>query len=296
MKNPSFLWCALFLLSCDTKKISPTPNKPTPATQPQSASAPSSVATKPASMVASAPASVPIDPLVRERIEVDIAGAKETWSLRWNKPPSPYCDNPEDAMTCPCTGFGYGESASLSLLRERPGKATETLLLDQFFSDGTVPSTTSFLPKQLFADGDMGLDAEEMKERLAKRPVVKIMELNDYNRDGLAAEFVLQVGAGPCGHRSGVLVGVDTNGGPLKVFGSVTNPGQPLVMEHSGWSALLSEDSVELVQVPCGDHGSDDEIVLHLSVKDGSFTAKQEVFDCSGKDGTRGKSTSIKDL
>jgi hypothetical protein len=242
------------------------------------------------------PSALSDDPLVRERVTVMINGVTETWSLRWEAPPAPYCDIPEDAMTCPCTGFGYGETGSLSLIRERVGMPKEKLLLDPMFSDGAAPSTASILLRSPFQEIDGGYSTEQLKEERAKRRPVSVLQLKDFNQDGLAAEFVLQVNAGPCGHQQGVLLGVEARGGPLKVFGGAANPGAPLVLEYSNWFNFLMKSSFDSLEFGCGDHGSEEEMVIHLSIKDGAFVAEQEVFDCTGKDGMRGKSMAKKAL
>jgi hypothetical protein len=294
MKNKflSLSFGLLCLFGCDTKKI-PLPNKKTPSTTANNATSnpsPPKKSPKTEPVVASSLTNLPADPLLRERAEVTINGVKEQWSLRWDTPPKPFCEYPEDAMTCPCAGFGYGETGKLSLIREREGMPKEKLLLDPMFDGGFNPSEASILQKYEYIDADGDLTSEQFQESITKRKPASILQLKDYNGDGLAAEFVLQVGAGPCGHRQGVLLGVDARGGPIRVFGTKTNPAAPLSLEMKTWDSFLFKNSFDSVEFGCGDHGSEDETVLHLSAKDGEFNAVEERFDCSGKGGTRGKS------
>ena len=298
MRSSSLIPMGLALLVGCTPPKGPAKKKE-PALSTKVATPETKPAPAPASVLATAPTSAPAlpsDPLVRERVEVTISGVKEQWTLRWEAPPKPYCDIPEDAMTCPCDGFGYGEAGSLSLIRERAGLPKEKLLLDPMFSDGTGPSTSSILLKTPYQEVDGGYSGDQIKEELTKRKPSTIMDIKDFNQDGLAAEFVLQVNAGPCGHQQGVLLGVDVKGGPLKVFGGAANPGAPLVLEYSSWFNFLMKSSFDSLEFGCGDHGSEDEMVIHLSIKDGAFVAEEEVFDCTGKDGMRGKSISKKAL
>jgi hypothetical protein len=299
MRSSSFIPMGLALLVGCTPPKESAPKKREPAPSTKIVTTENSPGPKSAPAVATAPTSAPAlpsDPLVRERVEVTINGVKEQWTLRWEAPPTPYCDIPEDAMTCPCAGFGYGETGSLSLIRERAGLPREKLLLDPMFSDGTAPSTSSILIKSPYKEVDGGYSGDQLKEELAKRRPSTIMDLKDFNHDGLAAEFVLQVAAGPCGHQQGVLLGVDAKGGPIKVFGGAANPGAPLVLEYASWFNFLMKNSFDSLEFGCGDHGSDDEMVIHLSIKDGAFVAEEEVFDCTGKDGMRGKSISKRSL
>ena len=49
-------------------------------------------------------------PTIREESQVVVNSVTETWRLEWAEPPKPYCEPSEGSLTCPCTGFAYGES------------------------------------------------------------------------------------------------------------------------------------------------------------------------------------------
>ena len=55
------------------------------------------------------------------------------------------------------------------------------------------------------------------------------MPLGDYDRDGRATEFVLQVDAGPCGHDTSLVVGISRDTPRLHAFGTAESPDEPLV-------------------------------------------------------------------
>lgn len=55
---------------------------------------------------------VPAPPEIREEQKVLVNGISEVWRLEWKSPPTPAC-SPEDIITCPCSGFAYGESGQL---------------------------------------------------------------------------------------------------------------------------------------------------------------------------------------
>ena len=59
--------------------------------------------------------------LLREQRWVTIGGKTERWRLEWEAPPQPVCAPDEDYWaTCPCSGFAFGESGKLDLVRFRP--------------------------------------------------------------------------------------------------------------------------------------------------------------------------------
>ena len=57
-------------------------------------------------------------PVIREEHKVVVDGVEEHWRLEWASPPKPACP-PDDPvwMTCPCSGFAFGERGNLVLVR-----------------------------------------------------------------------------------------------------------------------------------------------------------------------------------
>ena len=84
------------------------------------------------------------------------------------------------------------------------------------------------------------------------------MVLGDYNGDGIAAEFVLQTGAGPCGHAPSVLIGLDAHGA-LHAMGSIGQTPGLVLSTPEQWERLRNGRGARLVQWACGDHGADEE-------------------------------------
>src|SRR5262245_33455963 len=69
------------------------------------------------------------EPVVREQRAIVVGGVNETWQLAWDGQPATVC-GPEDismAVTCPCSGWAYGEYGQLSLVRNRGGKEVERM-------------------------------------------------------------------------------------------------------------------------------------------------------------------------
>jgi len=55
--------------------------------------------------------------------------------LVWKAPPHPVCEPVDTSLTCPCTGFAYGEAGDLDLVRLRDGKEIDRTNLNSFFTD-----------------------------------------------------------------------------------------------------------------------------------------------------------------
>jgi hypothetical protein len=115
------------------------------------------------------------------------------------------------------------------------------------------------------------------------------MRLGDYDHGGRATEFVLQIGASPCGHRQGVLVGVSRGMPRLHAFGTAERPEVPLVLQHTAdWHTLLhAGGSVRVIEIWCGDHSSETETELELRTDRKGIHATRREYECEKK-GTRG--------
>jgi hypothetical protein len=114
-----------------------------------------------------------------------------------------------------------------------------------------------------------------------KRAPLSVVEIGDFNRDGWATEFVLQVGAIPCGKRASVLVGLSPPRPSLHVFSSAEHPERPLILYVHQWEKLrTAKAALRVVSWTCGDHGSEvqNEIVLTIDAK--GIHAVRETFSC----------------
>jgi hypothetical protein len=133
-------------------------------------------------------------------------------------------------------------------------------------------------------DEDLVLDARAVHARAA----APVMTLADYDHDGHATEFALQVGASACGHQATVVVGVDARDPHPHPFGTADNPRSPLVLERPDhWRRIAAATGpIDLVQVACGDHGADKERVLTVAFDETGMHARQTTYACSGT--TRG--------
>jgi hypothetical protein len=276
MKRSNPWWLALLAAAAchDNAASEKTSASATPSAS-ASASAPPAVAAS-----ASASASVANDPLaaltagpsLREQTEITVDGVKETWRLEWTSPPVPDCV--DDAFTsCACAGFAYGEKGDLDLVRTRPGQPDDRLHLGPLFEGGKARLMRwSVGPKPPAKPASM--------LELSMRPLAHVIKLADYDHDGRATEFVLQVGAQACGHAPSIVVGISKSKPTLHAFATSDKPAEPLELDRRGdWDKLASKSPTTVVEVACGDHGADTESSVELSA-DGELHAKAKTRKC----------------
>jgi hypothetical protein len=202
-------------------------------------------------------------PLIREKHEINVDEVRESWRLEWRKHPTPVCSpEQEDWRICPCWGFAFGEQGELDLVRVRGGEPEDRLHLSPLFEE--APGEGAVLRRWPLLTGDEDAAGKPgFATTVRSRPPVAVMNFADYDRDGRATEFVLQVGAGPCGHQQALLVGIDRRNSRLHAFGTAEHPDEPLTLEDpSDWENGGAE--VAVVQYACGDHGSEQESEIRL--------------------------------
>jgi len=230
---------------------------------------------------------------LRESRDVALGGQPEQWQLMWEGRPKSICgpEDPEMAMTCPCTGFAYGEMGHLSLLRKQGGRVIDRLALGQFFTDLPADNSDGLAAMQWrpFQMADVDKSGPGLLTRVKARPGPRMMRLADYDHDGVASEFLVQVSAGPCGHTDFIAVGVSRANPHLHALGTASHPGGALAMPGNAWQALLEARGETRVTVsPCGDHGSEERNELVLSANAGVISATQKNYSCP-EDGSKEK-------
>lgn len=231
---------------------------------------------------------------LREARSVKLNGQTEQWKLVWQGRPRPICgpQNVDMAITCPCTGFAYGEMGKLALVRTVGGREIDRMALGPLFAELPESNADGLAAMQWrpmrSGDFDAGQGASpRFLAEVARRPGPRVMRLADYDHDGRASEFLVQVSAGPCGHTAYVAVGLSKVRPRLHALENAGNPGQPLVMPGSAWQALLTGIGTRRVTVwPCGDHGAEERSELVLSARGGTISVRQRSYSCP-EDGSR---------
>jgi len=232
-------------------------------------------------------------PIIREEIKVIVDGVQERWYLEWEKPPVSACGPDEaDWYTCPCFGFAFGEAGYLNLVRQRTGHKDERFSLTDLFKaeEGLMPGRAVLRRWDKRKDDhieDSGKPA--FISRVKARHRSRVMYLKDYDHDGRATEFILQTGTLPCGKEMSVVVGLSRKKPYLHVFTSLKNPAEPLILQRCQWEALAkARTSIKVVQWPCGDHASEEEVAYDLKADNGGIRAVRRVYQCNDNDLKRG--------
>jgi Carboxypeptidase regulatory-like domain len=238
------------------------------------------------------PATKFADPVIREEQNIIVNGTPEVWRLEWKTTPKSSCglDDTSMATSCPCTGFAYGESGQLDLVRSTDGREIDRLKLTPFFNNESPDKGAATLQRWELQKKDLDeLGSNSFLAQVRTRPLARIMYFADYNHDGSSAEFFLQTGVEPCGKIVGIVIGVTPSHPWLHAFGTALHPDKALVMQKREWEALLKAPGpTEVLDWPCGDHGSDTETDLALSALNGSIKAVRREFECT-ESGNRGR-------
>jgi hypothetical protein len=240
-------------------------------------------------VVAAFAATARAEPVVREETSVTINGARETWRLVWDAPPATVC-GPEDvsmAITCPCSGLAYGEYGKLSLVRTREGREIERMDLPPLFGQFDDPDDKvtglAYATRWPLAQGDADREDKHdpgLIDDIKRRPAPTIMIFADYDRNGAANEFLLQVGTLPCGKHQFAAIGI-AGDGKLRALSSAAKPDAPLMMPLAAWQALAKGAGPTTVPtLTCGDHGSDSRAELVVSADKGVIRAKSREYSC----------------
>jgi hypothetical protein len=232
--------------------------------------------------------------LVREQKTVIVDGNSEIWRLQWDSKPVPMCGahDRELALTCPCSGFAYGEQGALSLVRIRSDGETERVELGPLFPKDhpLVGAGGGRAILQRWAPAESGpkrdwdwdhVDDDRFEAKVARRPLSDIMKLADYDHDGQATEFLFQVDTLPCGKHQMVAVGVSKANPHLHIFSSAEQPDKPLILGVWEWNALRhSSHPIDVIDWQCDDHMSESQWKVHLSADAGVIHAAKTYRPC----------------
>lgn len=246
-------------------------------------------------------------PVTRDERAVKVEGAEETWRLDWLAAPDLVCQPSDTSWSeCPCAGFAFGEAGELDLVRLRDSHEVDRLHLTRFSNADVPPGAQGRVALQRWPVREIDAEAYEranangrrdFRKRVLERKPVRILKLADFNHDGWATEFVLQIRNKPCGVRPSVLVGVSPGRPVLHAFGSADHPDRPLVLEAEAWRRLRdTEGPGRFVERPCGDHGSQQQLEIALRTDAQGIHAARETFACGPSGAKQGDAISRETL
>lgn len=203
-----------------------------------------------------------------------VDGVVEIWQLRWKSPPKPVCDTNEEAVTCPCRGFAFGESGDLDLVRLRNHVEIDRLELTPFF--GEVPSVEEH--KAVVSRWDLEPDIAADGASLGRRKAKRLIQLEDYDHDGAKSEFFLHTSTLPCGKSYGVVVGISKLKPKLHAF---RTRNATIVVQKQTWLALKnSRQPVRIVEWPCDDHAAEEETEVEIGWSQTGIGGIRRQFSC----------------
>jgi len=234
--------------------------------------------------------------VLREQRSFTVNGVQEVWRLIWHGTPrdSNICGpaKPDMAVTCPCSGAAYAQVGDLVLERGRPGAPPERMHLAPLFVGSDMVSNEKGQVAMLvrWPAPLRDIDHNPTPAAIRARPAVTIMHLRDYNHDGIAGEFLLQVDTLPCGKHVLVAVGTTRDNPHLHALTSADHPERPLTLFQWQWDALARNPRPgKIMDWPCGDHAAEEETTLILRADRGRIHATRitstcpDTFDANGE-------------
>jgi hypothetical protein len=225
---------------------------------------------------------------VREQRSLVVRGIEETWQLVWVGKYFPACppDDMDGSTTLPCRGIAYGEYGNLWLVRKRHDREVERIRLNPIFGHFDYPDydlmrDKAYLQRWPMVDGDSRREGRVFVAEVKRRPVSTIMKFADYDRDGHATEFLIQVGTLGGGVQLFAAVGVSTRNDHLHALSSVEKPGVPIDMKLRPWNALLTATRpTRITTWQCDDHGSEVQQDLIVWAQQGKIHFKEIFLHC----------------
>src|SRR2546423_12170102 len=200
-------------------------------------------------------------------------------------------------ISLPCRRWGYGQYGILGLWGLRGGREIGRInlapLFGQFdYPEGEKVQGTAYAARWPMKDDDLEREARgdrTLITEIKRRPAPDLMHFADYDHDGYATEFLLQVGTMPCGKRQYAALGISTENPHLHALASVAKPNEPLMMPLQVWQAVLKHTTpTEVPTWRCGDHGGETQTELVVWAAHGKIHAKQREYSCTAND-SRGK-------
>jgi hypothetical protein len=126
-------------------------------------------------------------------------------------------------------------------------------------------SKEAILPAWSSEKGDADVtDDATLAKLVQSRKLISVLDLQDYDHDGYATEFVLPVGGVGCAFHGSVAVGISRKQPVLHVLGTAKHPDTPRVLSSRGWQVLRSRGTGTYVDVECGFRGADVQVEVEL--------------------------------
>lgn len=202
---------------------------------------------------------------IREERQVTVDGTTENWRIEWRMTPLLACLRGD----CSCTNLTYAQRGQADLIRARDGHDLETFPLASIYQSGLDLSERgedeALLPAWPAETGDQNIaDDGELAELAQLRKPVSLMDLQDYDHDGRATEFILPVGGVGCAFHGSVAVGISKRQPELHVLGTAMHPEAPLVLSSRGWLLLRAPGKGRYVDFDCGFRGGETQMEVEL--------------------------------
>jgi len=260
-----------------------------------------------ASLIVASAASATPGAYVRESRRVLVDGHREVWRLEWREKPISACgaDAVYTAITVPCQDFAYGEAGLLWLIRERDGHEIDRMDLTPLYHESSLSGYDGVFVLRHWPMHTRDMDRTDrgdptlLTDVVRRKPYV-VMSLADYDHDGRATEFVVEVDDFPRVERY-VAIGITKKEPRLHALSGAAHPGEPLLLSKGAWDALKATGKPSnVIDWPCvfdlwGGSYADGASGTRVEANHGTIRAWYRNYACNAK-GQLGKGETGEEL
>ena len=229
-------------------------------------------------------------PDVAEEHRVTVDGVDEVWRVRFTQPPAAPAPVREEADCAEWYFRGFDPRRAV-IERVRDG-----VVVERFEDPAAGVAVEGQLPpisRELLIPARVRLPAGQRAPTLAQSerlPRPTILSVGDYDHDGRAVEFVLDLGPFICGNSLSGVVGLSRDRPRLHLLEWASPARARMILLGAGdWDEVRAEPSGDMVIWRCGNHGYDGEERLRWAPFRGGL--RREVYvvpmteDCAPIDG-----------
>ncbi len=203
--------------------------------------------------VAACQESQPLAPNIRESHRVMVDGVEEEWRVRFETSSRPSEEQDDEGGTCLDAFARRHDERPAVIERLRNGVVVDSLRNACMSGDsggGCFPHL--LIPRRVQSTMRQPSPTPAQLERT---PWITVLDIGDYNHDGRAWEFALNIGYLICGHPVSAVIGITRDQPRLHTLRWADNQPMALINDLRQWDAVRAHPRGEMVIWGCWDHG-----------------------------------------
>jgi hypothetical protein len=193
-------------------------------------------------------------PDIRESRMVMVDGVMEEWRVRFISPSGAYPSIPPDEWNCIESFYNHFDRGDAVLERLRDGVVIERIDHLPCAEGSYMPCPYSLLIPRHAVPYPFD-EASATAATLEHLPWITWLDIADYNHDGQATEFAVNVGRIACAVQVSLVVGVTRDRPRFHVLRWANGDTMSNAVDQTWWDDVRDRSRGEHVSIACGDHG-----------------------------------------